>query len=201
MLALLVLLAGLPLPAGAIADGDPASDVLLGQNVFYPYGPTVVQAVGGKLDAETAAAKRAGFPLKVALIGAPTDLGTVPSLFGEPQAYARFLEQEISFSGPQPLLVVMPAGYGVQGVKAPADLALRGLAKPAGATGTDLARAAAAAVTRLANASGHRLDGDSAASSAGGGGSLRTLVLVVLILAAIVVASALVALRVVRASS
>jgi hypothetical protein len=30
-------------PAAALADGDPASDVLLGENVFYPYQPAVTQ--------------------------------------------------------------------------------------------------------------------------------------------------------------
>ena len=28
-------------PPAALADGDPASDVLLGQSVFYPYSPPV----------------------------------------------------------------------------------------------------------------------------------------------------------------
>ena len=33
------------IPAIAGADGDPASDVLLGENVFYPYTPSVTAAV------------------------------------------------------------------------------------------------------------------------------------------------------------
>ena len=45
----------------------------------------------------------------------PVDLGVIPELFGQPQNYAKFLDKEISFQGPQPLLVVMPAGYGVAG--------------------------------------------------------------------------------------
>ena len=32
-------------PAVAFADGDPASDVLLGDNVFYPYSPAVPRSV------------------------------------------------------------------------------------------------------------------------------------------------------------
>ena len=32
-------------PARASADGDPASDVLLGENVFYPYSPPVSAAL------------------------------------------------------------------------------------------------------------------------------------------------------------
>ena len=34
-----LLLAAALVPAAASADGDPASDVLLGENVFYPYTP------------------------------------------------------------------------------------------------------------------------------------------------------------------
>ena len=96
-IALLLAATVLALPGVAAADGDPASDTLLGENVFYPYSPPVARAVKLELDRQTAAAKRAGFPIKVALIGAPTDLGAVPSLFGKPQAYAKFLDQEISF--------------------------------------------------------------------------------------------------------
>jgi hypothetical protein len=192
-IALLLAAAVLALPGLAAADGDPASDTLLGQNVFYPYSPPVARAVKRGLDQQTAAAKRAGFPIKVALIGAPTDLGTVPSLFGMPQAYAKFLDQEISFQGPQPLLVVMSAGYGVQGVKAPGSLALSALPKPAGTTSTDLARAAQTAVAKLASASGHTLKSKGGGSDSGGGGS--TGLLVALVLAAIVVAAALIVLR------
>jgi len=38
-------------------------------------------------------------------VGSATDLGGVPNLFGHPQAYATFLDSEISFNRPQPLLV------------------------------------------------------------------------------------------------
>jgi hypothetical protein len=198
-IALLLAGAVLALPALAAADGDPASDTLLGQNVFYPYSPPVARAAKVQLDQQTAAAKRAGFPIKVALIGAPTDLGTVPSLFGKPQAYAKFLDQEISFQGPQPLLVVMAAGYGVQGVRAPGSLAVSALPKPAGTTSTDLARAAQAAVAKLASASGHALKSEGSSANSGGGGS--TVLLIALFLAAIVVAAALILLRVRQSSA
>ena len=200
-IALLLAATVLALPGVAAADGDPASDTLLGQSVFYPYSPPVARAVRLELDRQTAAAKRGGFPIKVAVIGAPTDLGTVPSLFGKPQAYAKFLDQEISFQGPQPLLVVMAAGYGVQGVKAPARVALSALPKPAGTTSTDLARAAQTAVAKLASASGHPLKskGSSGRANSGGGGS--TVLLVGLVLAAIVVATALIVLRMRQSSA
>jgi hypothetical protein len=191
-IALLLAAAVLTPPGLAVADGDPASDTLLGENVFYPYSPPVARAVKLKLDAQAAAAKRAGLPIKVALIAAPTDLGAVPSLFGKPQAYARFLDQEISFRGAQPLLVVMPAGYGVQGVTGPARQAVSALPRPAGATSTDLARAAQTAVAKLVSVSGHPV------KSTGGGGDSSggtTVLLIGLVLAAIAVSTALILLR------
>lgn len=174
-------------PAAVLADGDPASDVLLGENVFYPYSPATSPSIQKQLNAETAAAKQAHFPVKVALIGAPVDLGVIPSLFGKPQKYADFLDQEISFQTKQPLLVVMTAGYGVQGMNAKATSAAAGLAKPAGKQSNDLARAALLAVPKLAAAAGHPLKGGGSSSGGGGGGSRAVLVA---ILAAIAVAAA-----------
>jgi hypothetical protein len=200
-IALLAMALALCSASPALGDGDPASDVLLGQNVFYPYSPPVPRAVRAKLDAQAAAVKRAGLPIKVAIIGAATDLGTVPSLFAKPGAYARFLDQEISFRGPQPLLVVMAAGYGVQGVAPAGARAVSALPKPAGASTAGLARAALKAVTALAAATGHAPTGTpgKTAGSSGGGGSM--VLLIVLILAAIVVATALVVLRLRRSSA
>jgi hypothetical protein len=200
-IALLLTAAVLMLPSLAAADGDPASDTLLGLNVFYPYSPPVAPAVKLKLNRQTAAAKRAGFPIKVALIAGPTDLGAIPSLFGKPQAYAKFLDQEISFRGAQPLLVVMAAGYGVQGVPGPARLAVSGLPKPAGKTSTDLARAAQTAVAKLVSASGHSVKQTKSAGGGGGSGGGTTVLLIVLVLAAIAVSTALVVLRVRRSST
>jgi len=200
-IALLLTAAALVLPSLAVADGDPASDTLLGENVFYPYSPPVARAVALKLDAQTAAARRAGFPIKVALIAGPTDLGAIPSLFGHPQAYARFLDQEISFRGAQPLLVVMPAGYGVQGVTGPAKLALTSLPKPVGASSTDLARAAQTAVAKLMSASGHSVKSPGSSGGGGSGGGGSTVLLIVLVLAAIAVSTALIVLRLRRPSA
>src|ERR1700757_240541 len=128
--ALISLTLGAAFPAGTRADGDPASDVLLGENVFSPYSPVVSPPVKQKLDAATTAAAKAGVPVKVALIAAPTDLGVIPQLFGQPQRYADFLEQEISFQSKQHLLVVMAAGYGTQGLPPAATAAVGRLAPP-----------------------------------------------------------------------
>jgi len=65
VLALAALAMVAPTPPRAQADGDPASDVLLGENVFYPYSPAVSGALQKVLNAETQAATRSGFPLKV----------------------------------------------------------------------------------------------------------------------------------------
>ena len=194
---LVVTLSAALTPSRTVADGDPASDVLLGDNVFYPYTPAVPRSIQTTLNAETAATKAAGFPLKVALIAAPTDLGVIPDLFGKPQPYADFLDQEISFTSKQRLLVVMSTGYGIQGFDGPATIAAHGLAKPAGSTSTDLARAAIVAVARLAAASGHPVKGvpgiTRAQSSASGGSTVP--IVIGLVVAALLVAAALTVLR------
>ena len=191
-----VFLAAALLPAAALADGDPASDVLLGQNVFYPYTPPTSASAQKTLNAETAAAKKAGFPVKVALIGSPVDLGVIPALFGKPQQYADFLDQEISFQGKQTLLVVMAAGYGTQGMNAAATRAAATLPKPTGTTPTQLATAAIGAVAKLAAASGHPIKGvPGVGGSSSGSGSSTVIVVVIFALAALGAAAALVAIR------
>jgi hypothetical protein len=187
-------------PRAALADGDPASDVLLGENVFYPYTPPVSASIQRTLNAETAAAGQAGFHIKVALIASPVDLGVIPDLFGKPQKYATFLDQEISYQTKQPLLVVMSTGYGVQGLPQRAQNAVGALAKPAGKKSNDLARAAIVAVAKLADAAGHPITGVPGvpgASHSGGGGSSAVIV-VALAFAALVTAGALALLTVRR---
>jgi hypothetical protein len=192
----ILLLAGTLLVSGALADGDPASDTLLGENVFYPYAPPVSHAAQTTLNAETATAKAEGFPIKVALIGRPLDLGVIPDLFGKPQAYATFLDQEISFQGQQKLLVVMAAGYGTQGLPKAAAAAAAGLRKPAGTSPTQLAEAAIPAVARLAAAAGHPIKGVAGLGGSSNSGSGSRLGLVIgLAVAALAVSAALIVLR------
>jgi hypothetical protein len=186
LLALLLAVAALLAPAGARGDGDPASDVLLGENAFYPYTPPVSGSLQKALNGETTAAAKAHFPIKVALIASPVDLGVIPDLFGKPQKYADFLDQEISFVAKEPLLVVMADGYGVVGLKPAAQAAAGTLPRPAGKSSDDLARAAVAAVHKLAAADGHPVASPALSSSnAGGGGGGRganTLLIVVVVL-------------------
>jgi hypothetical protein len=96
----------------ALADGDPASDVLLTRSVFVPYGAPVSQAVVTQLETVVARARKAGYPIKVAIVRVPYDLGAVTSLYGKPQVYARFLGRELMFLYRGRLLIVMPQGYG-----------------------------------------------------------------------------------------
>jgi len=188
--ALLCALTLLLCPALATADGDPASDVLLGQNVYYPFSPAVSGPLQHQLDALTAAAAKAGFPIRVALIESPPDLGVIPDLFGKPQRYADFLDQEISYMRKQQLLVVMAAGYGVQGLPPAATAAAAKLPAPAGQSSDDLARAALSAVRKLSAAAGHPLAGGGGTSGSGSGGG-SGLLIVVLVVAAALVAAAL----------
>jgi hypothetical protein len=191
-LALLAL--GIPASAG-LADGDPASDVLLGEDVFYPYNPPVSASLQKTLNGETAAANQAHFPIKVALIDSPIDLGAVPNLFDKPQQYADFLDQEISFQTRQPLLVVMPNGYGVSGLPQPSTLAAASLPKPTSKRIDDLARAASVAIARLAAAAGHPVKNTTETSTTHSDNSSPALTIAILTLAAFTTAAAVTALR------
>jgi hypothetical protein len=159
-----ILLACLPI-APAFGDGDPASDVLLVQNAFYPYTPRVPAALESRLNALLAAAKAEHMPLKVAIIGSREDLGAVPTFFGTPQKYAEFLDREISYNTTQPLLVVMPAGFGLTATGPAGSLAHLKVPPHAGPAGLTLA--AIAAVRALVLANGHTLKSQPASASSG----------------------------------
>ena len=111
MLAVVAAAAAVPAPASH-ADGDPASDTLLEQSVYFPYNApsrsaqlSLQQVVDGVF--------ARGNRIKVALIYDQTDLGAIPSLFGHPADYAHFLGIELGLWYVGPLLVVMPAGFGI----------------------------------------------------------------------------------------
>jgi hypothetical protein len=180
----------------ARADGDPASDVLLVENVFYPYGQPVSPALRKTLDGETAALSHTSFPLRVALISSPLDLGSYPHVFAKPKLYAQLLGEELNFFGSRKIvLVVMANGYGVHGVGEAVTRAATALARPSGGRSDDLARAAIAAVRTLASAAGQpikRLSGAHAAKPAGGP---TVLALVILALASGAVAGSVLFVR------
>jgi hypothetical protein len=195
LVAVATLTLALATPA-AQGDGDPASDVLIGENVFYPYSPSVSPALQSTLNAETAAASREHFPIKVALIPSPADLGSITSLFGQPQNYADFLDVEISYLNIRQLvLVVMPGGYGVSGLNRAATLAERTLTKPAGGQSDNLARAAIVAVAKLASAAGHPIKTVRATATTNGSNGWEPPTAAILAFAAIAVAGAILAFR------
>jgi hypothetical protein len=138
----------------ARADGDPASDTLLEQSIYFPYSApsasarTALQQVVDGVYAH-------GNRVKVALIGDPTDLGAIPSLFGRPADYAHFLGIELGLWYVGPLLVVMPAGFGIyDGGRSTAaeEAILRSLHVDASSS-DGLTRSATAAVQHLVAAS------------------------------------------------
>jgi hypothetical protein len=145
--------------ASAQADGDPASDVLVFKSYFLPYAPQTPSDVEQKLNVATAATDRAGYPIRVAVISGPGDLGVVPQFTNKPQDYAKFLGQELKFAYKGPLLIVMQNGYGLIGADEPAvKAAVATLPKPKSNDPADLASAGAAAVVTLAKAAGKNLD-------------------------------------------
>jgi hypothetical protein len=166
-------------PAPALADGDPASDVLLLQDVYLPYAPGVPAPLGKTITDLLKTTRKKGFPLKVAIIAAPKDLGAVPQFFARPQSYAPFLESEIAFNTKKPLLTVMPQGYGVAGLPAGTESALQGFPAPASAGGDDLGRAAVKAIVKLSVAVGHPVPEPKLPTASGGGSGGGTSPLVV----------------------
>jgi hypothetical protein len=157
-------------PAAARADGDPASDVLLLQDVYLPYAPGVPGPLGKTITTLLKTTRKAGFPLKVAIIADTKDLGAVPQFFGKPQSYAPFLQSEIAFNSKKPLLVVMPAGYGAAALPPGSENGLQGLDPPKSAGGEDLGRSAVTAIVKLSAAAGHPVPAPKLPTTGGGGG-------------------------------
>lgn len=139
----------------ARADGDPASDYLLGQKVFLPFDAKFPAKQSAQLTGLVDAANKAGFKIRVAVIWSDYDMGSVTSLYRRPKTYAKFLGLEIGFVYKQRLLVVMPNGFGFNRPKhsSTAEYALLSkIAIPPGPKG--LLTAATSAVRKLAAASG-----------------------------------------------
>jgi hypothetical protein len=154
--AILALAAAFAVPA-AMADGDPASDVLVESRLFDP-ADLVVPQQQQQLLATLAASARSGFPLRVALIASQGDLGTATSLWNKPGEYARYLGTELSQLYHGQVLVVMPDGFGLYGPSTGAnqvsakEAAVRA---PSPGQGARLAASALAAAPLLAAAAGH----------------------------------------------
>jgi hypothetical protein len=141
-------------PAASRADADPPSDVLLTQSAYLPYQPKVPKALADALRSTLERAQQAKYPLKVAIVATPADLGAIPNLFNKPAAYAPFLARELP-SANVPTLVVMPAGLGVANATPPAVSAIKGVSIDKSKNSDELVRAAIVAIPKLAKASGH----------------------------------------------
>lgn len=142
-----------------LADGDPASDVLVDYSLFNPVDSGISLSAQTQLEAVLAASQRAGFPIRVALIASPTDLGTATAFWGkDPKDYAGYLGYELSELYRGQVLVVMPNGFGIYGPPAGPDAltAAEGKVRAiAPGSGEQLAKAALSAVPLLARAAGH----------------------------------------------
>jgi hypothetical protein len=97
----------------ARADGDPASDVLIKERVFYPYQLKLPRESTSSLEKTIEKARSKGYSVRVAMIAHDFDLGSVPQLFKQPQLYSKFLAQELAQFNSDWVLVVMPNGYGI----------------------------------------------------------------------------------------
>ena len=91
--AVLVAVSAATAPA-ARADGDPASDILISRDVFFPYAPPTSNGVAQALLELTRRTRRAGWPIKVAIIATPQDLGSAGSLYASPQPYTNALTRD-----------------------------------------------------------------------------------------------------------
>jgi hypothetical protein len=153
-------------PPAALADGDPASDVLVYQPVFFPYRPAP-EALQRRLTGLVRSANQQGYRIRIAIVQSRRDLGSVPMLFGRPSVYARFLSSELASVWRDRVLIVMANGYGLaqgahlvrsHGVEhirentttGPDEAVLRHLARPAGSSPAALVTAAERALRALA---------------------------------------------------
>jgi hypothetical protein len=192
-LAVLVVLAALLAAPAARADGDPASDYLIGQKVFFPYDLKVAPTARQQITALVDEANRAGYRIRVAMIWSSYDLGSVTSLWRRPKTYARFLGAELRYVYRDRLLIVMPNGFGFNRSGHPATKEYATLSKIAVQPGpVGFVDATRTAVQRLAAASGVKLTGAVVVK-----GSSQNRDRLIIVLGAIAVLLAAIALRLV----
>jgi hypothetical protein len=176
----------------ARADGDPASDYLLGTQVFIPFDLKIPKASQQELTSLVHDANTSGYTIRVALIGSAYDMGSVTSLWRKPKPYAKFLGTELTFVYKDRLLVVMPNGFGFNrpGHSPAKEYATLSKIKIGGGA-MGLLTAAQAGVQQLAASSGVKikLTGDSS------GGHSMAHDRIVIIIAAVALLAVAIALR------
>jgi hypothetical protein len=156
----------LAVPA-AQANGDPASDILITEQVFLPFEAPISTSASDELTKTVAEANKRGFKIRVAVIAFTGDLGTAVSLWRHPQDYSKFLGSELAFSYSNRLLIAMPAGFGFYRGRKPTAKEQRILAKlKPGKTPTALTESTTQAVRALAAANGIVLPKFSSGSTA-----------------------------------
>jgi hypothetical protein len=139
----------------AQANGDPASDVLIVQQVFIPAEAPIPQSDQDELTKTVAAANARGYKIRVALIAFTGDLGTAVSLWKHPESYAKFLGSELTFVYTKRLLIAQPSGFGFYWRGHPTAKEQAVLAKvPVGKTPAALTQSTTQAVRALAAADG-----------------------------------------------
>jgi hypothetical protein len=156
---LIALLAACVVAGTAHADGDPASDYLLAQQVFLPIDAKIPEEKQREVTSVLAAVNTAGYKIRAAVIWSSYDLGAITSLWRKPRTYARFLGTELRFVYADRLLIVMPNGFGFYWYSHPSGSEYAVLDKiPLGKTPVDLVDATEKAVVELAKASGVTVD-------------------------------------------
>ena len=144
----------LAVPA-AQANGDPASDVLITQQVFIPFEAPISTSAKDELIKTVAAANDRGYKIRVAVIAFTGDLGTAVSLWRHPQSYSKFLGSELAFVYSNRLLISMPSGFGFYRGRKPVAKEQAVVVKiPPGKTPTELTESTTKAVRALAAADG-----------------------------------------------
>jgi hypothetical protein len=179
------------LAGAARANGDPASDVLPFTTVFLSNQRPSALPSGQDLLQLTQAAEKKKYPIRVAVIYQPSDLGLIQSLWKQPQPYANFLGKELNSFGNYhgTLVVAMPNGFGLYGPAAtPAGKrAIAGVPVAGNGSVDELGAGAVKAVERVAAANGHALP----APKAHGSGTPSWLIALIALAGAAVVAGAI----------
>jgi hypothetical protein len=139
-------------PAGALADGDPPSDVLITNQLYTPVTQKISAPVLAELKSTIDQANKGGFKVRVALVLDANDLGSVPQLLGHPVEYVKLLSGELYYSWKGAIVAVQPTGIGVQNIKplAPAQALADTIAIKNPRTADGLAQAATEAIRKLA---------------------------------------------------
>jgi hypothetical protein len=139
-------------PAVALAHGDASTHYLENGNLYPGFSTQRLSqpdelALLGLLDA----AQKAGYPIKVSVLGDVSDVSDRPTMFKHPQRYAEVIATDLKRSNitlSAPVIVVSPYGIGVAGP---------GAQRVDDTSGDQLGQAAMAAVREVAQMGGHAL--------------------------------------------